>query len=59
MEKLIPMEGIFEILEQNEFQQPEDPFPLARMKDSFQLDEKNIGINVWYLHKSPAEMSEK
>ena len=36
MEKLIPMEGIFEILEQNEFQQPEDPFPLARMKDLFQ-----------------------
>ena len=35
LEKLLPMEGIFEILEQNNFHQIEDSFPLARMKDSF------------------------
>ena len=41
MEKLLPMEGIFEILEQNNFHQPENLFPLVRMKNSFQ---KNFPI---------------
>ena len=36
MEKLLPMERIFEILKQNVFHQPENPFPLARTKDLFQ-----------------------
>ena len=46
MEKLLPMEGIFEILAQNGFHQPENQFPLARMKDflknKFKLDGKNF-----------------
>ena len=33
MEKLLPMERIFEILAQNGFHWPENQFPLARMKD--------------------------
>ena len=57
------MEGIFEILERNGFHQPENPFPLARMKNffktTFSLDDKKTCINVQYLHKSLAEMSEK
>ena len=36
MEKLLPMEEIFEMLAQNGFHYPENQFPLARMKDSFQ-----------------------
>ena len=36
MEKVLPMERIFEILKQNVFHQPENPFPLARTKDLFQ-----------------------
>ena len=56
------MEGIFEILERNGFHQPENPFPLARricFKTAFSLDEKKTCINVWYLYKSLAEISEK
>ena len=33
MEKLLSMEGIFDILAQNGFHQLENQFPLARMKD--------------------------
>ena len=60
MEKLLPMERIFEILKPNVFHQPENPFPLARTKDLFQKyvstrRKKKTGINVWYPHKSPAE----
>ena len=33
MEKLLPMEWIFEVLEQNGFHQPESQFSLVRMKD--------------------------
>ena len=33
MEKLLPMEGIFEKLEQNSPHEPENQFPLATMKD--------------------------
>ena len=36
MGKLLAMEEIFEILVQNGFFEPENQFPLARMKDSFQ-----------------------
>ena len=36
MEKLLQMEGKFELLKQNVFQWPKNPFPLARMKDSLQ-----------------------
>ena len=35
MEKLFPMEGIFEILQKNGFHSLENPFSLARMKDLF------------------------
>ena len=42
------MEGIFEILEQNDFQQPEDPFPLARMKDMFQKYVSTRREKHWY-----------
>ena len=44
--KLLPMEGLFENLEQNSFNQPENLFPLARMKDllknNFTLDGKKL-----------------
>ena len=33
MEKVFPVEKIFEELEQNGFHQPENQFPLARIKD--------------------------
>ena len=36
MEEPLPMEGALELLEQNVFHWPENPFPLAKMKDSFQ-----------------------
>ena len=36
MEKLLPMEEIFEILQENGFHLSENPFPLARMKVLFQ-----------------------
>ena len=46
MEKLLPRERIFEKLEQNGFHQPENQFPLARMKDllknKFTLDRKSF-----------------
>ena len=46
MEKLLPIEGIFEILTHNDFHYPENHFPLARMKDllknKFTLDGKNF-----------------
>ena len=52
MEKLLPMEGIFEILAQNGIHYPENQFPLARMKDSFQnyvfaRQEKNYHWQKW------------
>ena len=63
VEKLLPMEGIFEILEQNGFHYPENLFPLARVKNLFQIyvftRREKTGINVWYLHKLLAEMSKK
>ena len=36
MENLLPMEEIFEILQENGFHLSENPFPLARMKVLFQ-----------------------
>ena len=49
MEKLLPMEGIFEILQQNSFHQPKNQFPLARMKGllkiSLQQTEKSLAKN--------------
>ena len=33
MEKLLPVKSIFEKLEENRFHQPENQFPLARIKD--------------------------
>ena len=33
MEKLLPVERIFEELKQNGFHQPENQFPIARIKD--------------------------
>ena len=42
------MEGIFEVLAQNGFYQPENQFPLARMKDllknKFTLDGKSFNL---------------
>ena len=55
MEKLFPMEGIFEISSQNGFHLPENQFPLARMNDllknKFTLDEKALTKNgkKWFL----------
>ena len=48
MEKLLPMEDIFEILEQNGFHQPENPFLLARMKDLFQNYVSTRREKNWY-----------
>ena len=36
MEKILPVESIFEKLEENGFHQPESQFPLARIKDLLQ-----------------------
>ena len=36
MEKLLLMDRIFEILKQRGFHYPENPFPLARVKNLFQ-----------------------
>ena len=44
MGKLLPMEGIFDMLEQHVFHQPE---------------KEKTGKNVQYLHRLPTEMSEK
>ena len=56
MEKLLPMEGILEILEQNGFHRPEWRI---HFQTTFPPDEKKASVNVWYLQKSLAEMSEK
>ena len=48
MEKLLPMEGIFEILKQNVFHWPEWRI---HFKNTFPLDEKKTSINVWKIDK--------
>ena len=48
IEKLLPMEGIFEILKQNVFHWPEWRI---RFKNTFPLDEKKTSINVWKIDK--------
>ena len=46
MEKLLPMEELFEKLEQNGFHQPENQFPLASMKNLLKNKFKLGGIKA-------------
>ena len=65
MEKLLPMEEIFEKLKRNGFQKPENQFPFARMKNllknKFTLDRKKVATarSIWKLGKKLVSISQK